>query len=74
MILFVKLYATLQQNRKDSYELDLQTESTVRDVLKTLNIPEEDIGVIMVNNRSGTFKQQLFDGDRITLIPPIDGG
>ncbi len=74
MTLFVKLYATLQHNRKDSYEMDLKPGSTVRDLLRELDISEDDVGVIMVNARSGTFDQGLGPDDRVTLIPPIDGG
>ena len=74
MILFVKLYATLRQNRKESYEMDLKSGSTVRDILRELDISEKDVGVIMVNSRSGTFDQTLEPQDRLTLIPPIDGG
>lgn len=74
MTLFVKLYATLQQNRKDSYEMDLKPGSTVRDILRELDISEDDVGVIMINSRSGTFDQGLGPDDQVTLIPPIDGG
>lgn len=74
MTLFVKLYATLQQNRKDSYEMDLKPGSTVRDILRELDISEDDVGVLMINSRSGTFDQGLGPDDRVTLIPPIDGG
>lgn len=74
MTLFVKLYATLRQNRKDSYEMDLKPGSTVRDILRELDISEDDVGVIMINSRSGTFDQGLGPDDQVTLIPPIDGG
>jgi sulfur carrier protein ThiS len=74
MTLFVKLYATLQQNRQDSYEMDLKPGSTVRDILRELDISEDDVGVVMINSRSGTFDQGLGPDDRVTLIPPIDGG
>ena len=74
MAVVVKLYATLRQNREEQYEMELASGSTVRDILRKLDIPEEDVGVIMVNARSGTFDQGLGPDDRVTLIPPIGGG
>ena len=54
--------------------MDLKPGSTVRDILRELDISEDDVGVIMINARSGTFDQGLGPDDRVTLIPPIDGG
>ena len=48
--------------------------ATVTDLLDKLRIPLKDVGVVVVNSRSGTFQQKLNADDRITFIPPIGGG
>jgi sulfur carrier protein ThiS len=48
--------------------------AAVADLLDKLQIPLQDVGIVVVNARSGTFQQKLQADDRITLIPPIGGG
>jgi sulfur carrier protein ThiS len=70
----VSLYSALRIDRFAEAEVELPESATVKDLLKKLNLPQQDIGIVMVNARSGTFQQRLQPGDRITLIPPIGGG
>jgi molybdopterin synthase sulfur carrier subunit len=70
----VSLYSALRINRFAEAEVELPEEATVNDLLEKLDLPLQDIGIVMVNARSGTFQQRLQPGDRITLIPPIGGG
>jgi sulfur carrier protein ThiS len=46
----------------------------VLDLLATLAISADDVGVLIVNSRDATYRQRLTDGDRVTLIPAIGGG
>ena len=70
----VSLYSALRIHRFSEAEVELQEAATVNDLLEKLNLPLQDIGIVMVNAHSGTFQQRLQPGDRITLIPPIGGG
>ena len=70
----VSLYSYLRDNRFSRSDVELTDGSTVTDLLQRLDLTTEDVGVVMVNAKNGTFKQALAQGDRITLIPPIDGG
>jgi sulfur carrier protein ThiS len=70
----VSLYSSLRIDRFSETEVELLEGATVKDLLEKLDLSLQDIGVVMVNARSGTFQQRLQPGDRITLIPPIGGG
>jgi sulfur carrier protein ThiS len=70
----VNLYSYLREDRFSRSDIELEVGSTITDLLHQLQLTTDDVGVVMVNAKSGTFKQVLSQGDRITLIPPIDGG
>ena len=70
----VSLYSALRIDRFAEDEVELPEDATVIDLANQLQIALQDIGIVMVNSRSGTFQQTLQPGDRITLIPPIGGG
>ena len=74
MRVLVSLYSALRIDRFAEAEVELPEGATVADLLDKLQIPLQDVGIVMVNARSGTFQQKLQAGDRITLIPPIGGG
>jgi sulfur carrier protein ThiS len=74
MRVLVSLFSSLRIGRFSEAEVELSEGASVADLLDKLQIPLEDVGVVVVNARSGTFQQKLQAGDRITLIPPIGGG
>ena len=74
MRVLVSLYSALRISRFSEAEVELSEGATVTDLLDKLQIPLQDVGVVVVNARSGTFQQKLQAGDRITLIPPVGGG
>jgi sulfur-carrier protein len=74
MRVLVSLFASLRIDRFGEAEIELPEGATVKDLLDKLHIPLKDVGIVVVNARSGTFQQTLQADDRITLIPPIGGG
>jgi sulfur carrier protein ThiS len=70
----VSLYSGLRIDRFAEAEVELPEGAAVSDLLDKLQIPLQDVGIVVVNTRSGTFQQKLQADDRITLIPPIGGG
>jgi sulfur-carrier protein len=74
MRVLVSLFSTLRIDRFAEAEVELPECAPVTDLLDKLQIPLQDVGIVMVNARSGTFQQKLQADDRITLIPPIGGG
>lgn len=74
MRVLVNLYSGLRIDRFAEAEVELPEGAAVADLLDKLQIQLQDVGIVVVNARSGTFQQKLQADDRITLIPPIGGG
>lgn len=74
MRVLVSLYSALRIDRFAEAEVELSEGAAVNDLLDKLQIQIQDVGIVVVNGRSGTFQQKLQADDRITLIPPIGGG
>jgi len=74
MRVLVSLYSGLRSDRFAEAEVELPEGAAVADLLDKLQIQLQDVGIVVVNARSGTFQQKLQADDRITLIPPIGGG
>ena len=74
MRVLVSLYSGLRIDRFASAEVELPEGAAVADLLDKLQIQLQDVGIVVINARSGTFQQKLQADDRITLIPPIGGG
>ena len=74
MRVLVSLYSGLRIDRFAEAEIELPEGAAVADLLDKLQIQLQDVGIVVVNARSGTFQQKLQADDRITLIPPIGGG
>mgnify|MGYP003584025647 CR=1 FL=1 len=74
MQLTVKLFAYFRDNRFKEREMDFVEGTTILDVVHFLNLPENELGVIMVNSRHSLLERQLKEGDIVALFPPIGGG
>ena len=70
----VSLFETLKRHSPAGGRVRLPADATVSDLLSTLGILIDDVGVLMVNREDGRFDQQLHDGDRVAVIPPLGGG
>jgi molybdopterin converting factor small subunit len=76
MKITLKTYASLRQytNGETTLELELPQGSKITDVLKRIQIPNDEIKNIMVNGKRSKKDKILKDGDRVALFPPIAGG
>jgi sulfur carrier protein ThiS len=70
----VSLFESLKDRRPEGGRVTLPTGAVVSDLLAALGIAVADVGILMVNREDGRFDQELRDGDRVTVIPPIGGG
>ncbi len=70
----VILQATLRENRFSDELLEVGEGADVRELVRILDIPTEDVGVVVVNGKAATYKQALKEGDRVSLIPSMAGG
>lgn len=70
----VKLFATLREGRDKEIVLPYQQGITGKDVLKILNIPEDQVAIFLVNGKDRNLEEPLSDGDILAIFPPVGGG
>ncbi len=52
----------------------IEPQTTVGEIVDSLNISREEIGVMMLNSRLTTFDATPAEGDALALFPVIGGG
>jgi molybdopterin synthase sulfur carrier subunit len=52
----------------------LADDAEVREVCRSLGIPEEKVKIVMVNGRNAELADRLAGGERVALFPPVGGG
>jgi molybdopterin converting factor small subunit len=71
----IKLFATLSQFTPDSPDrYPIESETTIRTLLKQIGVSEDEIKLIFINGIKGDLTSPLHDGDRVGIFPPIGGG
>lgn len=74
MIVTVKLFAYFRDNRFIKQEWELSQGTKVADVVNTLEIDPEEIGVLMINSRHTTLETKLQERDILAIFPVVGGG
>ena len=74
MQITVKLFATFRVGRFVTQARQYPAGTRVADVIRDLEIPEGQIGMIMLNNRHAEPDQELHDGASLALFPLVGGG
>ena len=75
----VRLYASLEKARPplkagDPFFVELEAETSVRQLVETLGIAPESVQLIFVDGVARGLDHVLSGGDRVALFPPIGGG
>ncbi|RUM37400.1 MAG: MoaD/ThiS family protein [Desulfobulbus sp.] len=71
----VKLFAYFRDGRfKEAASTLSDEETTPRNVIESLAIDMDDVGVIMVNNRHAAADYRLHNNDVLAIFPRIGGG
>ncbi len=74
MQLTVKLFAFFRDNRFKEKLADYPKDTTVEDIIRSLGIQPEEVGVTMINSRHCTLQQIPAEGDQLAIFPLIGGG
>ena len=79
MPLTVLLAATLRKylpgyDAAIGHAMPIDPGTSVRDVARSLLIPEEEVKLIMVNGIHADWDTVLKENDRLALFPPVGGG
>lgn len=74
MIITVKLFATFRTGRFVSGQREYAEGTTVEEVVRALNIPVSELGIMLVNSRHVKLDYVLADNDTLALFPLLGGG
>ena len=74
MQLTVKLFAYFRDNRFKQKQADYPEGTTVEDIIRSLGIKPDEVGVTMINSRHCDLRQVPAEGDQLAIFPMIGGG
>jgi sulfur carrier protein ThiS len=70
----VKLVGLFQTGRFKQADRDYPPRVTVQEVVEDLQLPRQHFGIILVNGVHADSETLLNEGDRLVLMPIVDGG
>ena len=70
----VRLFATLREGRGKIQMLESTNFATAGDILRHLEIPTQEVAILLVNGFHKKPDQEVKDGDIVALFPPVGGG
>ena len=74
MRITVRLFLSFRAERFHTKVTDYPAGTTVAQVASDLAIPDQNIGLVLVNDRQAAFEHLLGDGDVLALFPVVGGG
>lgn len=75
----VRLFATLRRFFPDydpekGIDVNVEEGSTVQNLIQTLQLPEKEARVILINGKSKNQTDTITDGDQVNIFTPLGGG
>ncbi len=70
----VRLFAMFRDGRFKEKELELPPGTTVGQIVESLGIDPEEVGVTMINSRHCSLHDMPSDGDVVAIFPMVGGG
>ena len=70
----VRVFATLRQNREKITMLEPDGLTCAGDILQKLDIPAQDVAILLINGFHQKPETPVKDGDILDLFPPVGGG
>jgi len=74
MQITVKLVGAFQVGRFKEEARCYPAGISVQDVVEQLKLPRQILGIVLINGVHAGFDDILVEGDRLTLLPILDGG
>lgn len=74
MKITVKLFATFRNSRFKSKEMEVSEPKVLGGLLEDINIPKEEIGILLVNGKNVATDYTLKDEDTVSIFPALGGG
>ena len=70
----VKLSGAFRVGRFKEEIHDYPPGTSIRQVVDRLQLPEQILGIVLINGMHAGFEDLLRDGDSLTILPIVDGG
>ncbi|NOQ51184.1 MAG: molybdopterin synthase sulfur carrier subunit [Desulfuromonadales bacterium C00003093] len=70
----VKLVGAFRLGRFKEESRDYRSGTRIQDVLDSLQLPEQILGIVLINGVHAELDDLLHDGDSLTVLPILDGG
>ncbi len=70
----VRLFATLREGREKIIFYEKDKFSNGKELLKFLEINEDDVAIFLINGRHNKIDTNIKDDDVIAIFPPVGGG
>lgn len=70
----VKLFASFQTGRFKQELREYADQTQIVTVVRQLNIPEREVGILLLNGVHAKLEQPLSDGDILAIFPLVGGG
>lgn len=70
----VRLFAYFREGRDKKQMMEIEEGTTILDIIKSLDIDETEVSIMLLNGMDGLGSRQPKDGDVISLFPPVGGG
>ena len=70
----VKLFASFQTGRFNLEIRDYPDQTPIISIVQELNIPEGEVGILLLNAVHADLNQPLKDGDVLAIFPLVGGG
>ena len=70
----VRLFATLREGRGKVQHLDATNITVASDIISLLEIPAEEVAILLINGFHQKPETPVNDGDIVAIFPPVGGG
>ena len=70
----VRLFATLREGRGKVAMLEAAEFPDAGSIIRHLNIPVEEVAILLINGFHSKPEAPVRDGDVVALFPPVGGG
>lgn len=74
MVINVKLIGLFQTGRFKQENRQYPAAVSVQDVIDALQLPQQHLGIVLVNGVHANVAAVLSEGDHLVIMPVIDGG
>lgn len=74
MLVEVRLFATFREGRFKKKKLELVEGDSLDEVLGALEIPLEEVGILLVNGADASSERKLAAQDVLSIFPSLGGG